>query len=266
MREMLSALIERLVHAASLQTDVIPWSSPVPAFGDPMRARVATLGLNPSNREFVDCSGNELDGASRRFHTLRSLGLSRWSEANEYHTQLIMESCCAYFYRNPYDSWFKKLDFVISGTEASYYGESELACHLDLIPFATAHKWTELTRQQRFTLLKISGDALASLIRESPIQLLVLNGRSVVQQFEEISGKTLDRRQMSRWALPREAHAKVLGYAYSGAVSEVSGIKLGRELLVLGFNHNIQSSFGVTKQVTEGIRDWIAKASMEAVV
>ena len=60
-----------------MATDMIPWSCPVPAFGDLLNSFVATLGLNPSNREFVDEEGNELEGAARRLHTLRSLSLSR---------------------------------------------------------------------------------------------------------------------------------------------------------------------------------------------
>ena len=65
MVEMLSRLIRRMDSSAFEATDVIPWSCPVPAFGDLSTSFVATLGLNPSNREFVDKAGNELEGASR---------------------------------------------------------------------------------------------------------------------------------------------------------------------------------------------------------
>ena len=41
----------------------------------------------------------------------------------------------------------------------------------------------------------------------------------------------------------------------------MSGIVLGRKILVLGFNHNIQSSFGVTTKVIQEIRSWIAEES-----
>ena len=69
-------LLGKLINDRALvKANVIPWSSPVISFGDLSRARVATLGLNPSNREFVDDAGIELDGPSRRFPTLRSLKL-----------------------------------------------------------------------------------------------------------------------------------------------------------------------------------------------
>ena len=67
---------------------------------------------------------------------------------------------------------------------------------------------------------------------------------------------------MPQWALPRREQSDVAGIAYKGIVQEVSGIRLRRELLVLGFNHNIQSSFGVTTQVRDAIRRWITRAAV----
>jgi hypothetical protein len=44
-------------------------------------------------------------------------------------------------------------------------------------------------------------------------------------------------------------------------VDTLSGISLGSPLRVLGFNHNLQSSFGVTNKVIHAIRNWITRAS-----
>ncbi len=263
MNATLPTLVERLEHPTLGGTRVIPWGCPVPAFGDLSRSAVATLGLNPSNREFVDSSGNELDGASRRFHTLRSLGLARWSDATSRHFRLIMESCRAYFSRNPYDGWFKKLDRIISGTGASYYNSSATACHLDLIPYATSCKWTELSQRQRSSLLAVASDLLGLLLRDSPVRVLILNGRSVVENFEHTSDVRLGKQPMLDWALPRQSACGVTGFAYKGSVRSISGIQLRRELLVLGFNHNIQSSFGVTTEVMTAIRAWITATANE---
>ena len=52
----------------------VPGSLPVLFFGDLFQARAVTVGLNPSDREYVDRSGNELEGALRRFETMASLG------------------------------------------------------------------------------------------------------------------------------------------------------------------------------------------------
>jgi len=258
MNATLAKLVERLDDGALLRAGVIPWSCPVPAFGDPESSSIATLGLNPSNREFVDENGFELDGDERRFQTLKSLGLRRWSEASRSHIGSIANSCKSYFAAKPYDTWFRRLDYLLTETEASYYGMLGGACHLDLIPYATATKWGDLTGKQRAVLLEYSGDALGTVLRESGVRLIVLNGRSVVDLFGAVTSVRFDVQHMARWSLPRKSTASVAGIAYSGVVSSIGGVELGRAIRVLGFNHNIQSSFGVTRLVSNAIRKWLA--------
>lgn len=258
MHPALTTLIDRLDGPVVAGTDVIRWGCPVPSFGDLSRARVATVGLNPSNREFVDGSGKELQGPHRRFHTLASLGLTSWSDTDARHLRLIIESCCAYFLGNPYDTWFKRMDQVVSGADASFYDAESPACHLDLIPYATERKWTDLTTRQRSALLAASADTLGLLLRDSPVRILILNGRSVVEQFQEIADVHLEQEQMPSWSLSRQSHRDVLGVGYKGLVDTICGIKLAHEITVLGYNHNIQSSFGVTSKVIRAIRDWIS--------
>jgi len=205
-------------------TDVIRWGAPVPSFGDLSRATVATLGINPSNREFVDDGGNELQGPHRRFHTLSSLGIAEWSDVDVRHLRLILDSCRTYFLGNPYDRWFKRLDYVISGAEASYYDGSGSACHLDLIPYATARKWTDLTSRQRSSLLASAADSLALLLRDSCIRVLVLNGQSVVEQFQEITGVRFEREKMDQWTLLRQRKPDITGIAYKAIVNSLCGV------------------------------------------
>ena len=263
MRTELLNLIERLSDPKFRKADVITWGSPIASFGDLSNSKIATLGLNPSNREFVDKQGNELKGAQRRFHTLYSLGLKKWSEANVKHVNLIAELCQEYFYRNPYDGWFKRLDYLISGTSMSYYFPSGEACHLDLIPYATACKWTNLSTLQRALLLQLTGDTLGLLLKGSPVKLLVLNGQSVVDLFQKISNIQMRKTHMPSWTLPRKGTNGVAGYSYDGQIYQISGIQLKHDIVVLGYNHNIQSSFGVTSQVQTSIRSWISNKAQE---
>lgn len=263
MHDTLSSLLERLDNKALSKAKVIPWSSPIPSFGDLSCSRIATLGLNPSNREFVDANGKELDGDLRRFHTLKSLGLRKWSDANTTHRKMILESCSRYFHQNPYDGWFKDLDKIISGTKASYYDTSIKACHLDLIPYATACKWTELTSQQRTLLSDLAGDTLGLLLKDSPVRLLILNGQTVIDNLQKISGVNLEKGTNPDWMLPRKTGIGVKGFSYRGTIKEVAGIRLNRKVHILGFNHNIQSSFGVTTQVKTEIRNWVTVSAEE---
>jgi hypothetical protein len=258
MHATLATLIDRLDSSAIAGTHVIEWGCPVPSFGDLATSEVATLGLNPSNREFVDESGNELEGPSRRFHTLKSLGLTSWCDVDARHLRLILECCGMYFLRNPYDQWFRRLDYIVSGAGASFYDSSRTACHLDLIPYATARKWTELTGPQRSALLSVGSDTLGLLLQNSKIRVLILNGRSVVEKFQDIAGISLQCTEMPTWSLPRESQP-VRGFAYAGTVDRLSGRRLPHEILVLGYNHNLQSSYGVTSVVVRAIRSWISR-------
>jgi len=260
----LVTLLDRLANDSARKAEVIGWGSPVPVFGDLARARVATLGLNPSNREFVGDDGVELAGEDRRFHTLASLGLSSWDDAHSGHLDRILVSCSEYFNRNPYDRWFRRLDHVLSATGTSYYDSSSPACHLDLIPYATGRKWTELTARQRSGLIGLAGDTLGLLLYRSCVRVLILNGQSVVSHFQEATGITLARSAIPQWALPRRSIDNVPGYAYHGSVDTVSGYQLSERLLVLGFNHNLQSSYGVTSRVIAAIRAWVGEAANEA--
>lgn len=263
MKNTLLILLERLNAHSIRSTKIIPWSSPIPSFGNLQCSSMATLGLNPSNREFVDRGGCELNGSFRRFHTLNSLAISQWADADEQHLNMIIESCHNYFHKNPYDGWFKKLNDLISGTKFSYYDNSNRACHLDLIPYATSCKWAGLTVRERAVLMELAGDALALLLRDSPVRCLILNGQGTVEGLKLLSGIKFHQEEVPSWLLPRKTGAGVKGYAYTGVLKEISGIRLNRDIKVLGFNHNIQSSFGVTTQVRSSIKDWITDAAKE---
>ena len=54
MQTTLAALVKYLNNIPLGEENIISWSCPVLCFGDPSTSTVATLGLNPSNREFVD--------------------------------------------------------------------------------------------------------------------------------------------------------------------------------------------------------------------
>ena len=256
MRAAVSILVKYLCEMTR-DTAVIDWTPPVPVFGDPSRALVATLGLNPSDREFVDVQGRELDGTRRRFPTLRSLGLECWHEATDVHFEEIAEACRSYFKRNPYDAWFGHLDFLIEETSTSFYTPINPAIHLDVVPYATGLKWGALPGRDRALLAEGASEVLGTILRDAPVSLIVLNGASVVKSFEMLCDVDLCRDEQPEWSLPRRTGRHVKGYSFAGVVNCIADIDLGGEVLVLGYNHNIQSSFGITQGVRQSIREWI---------
>jgi hypothetical protein len=146
---------------------------------------------------------------------------------------------------------------VVAGTGTSFYDHLNPACHLDLIPYATSRKWTELGSRQRAALIDLAADTVGLLLRSSAIRVLILNGQSVVTQFEAATGIVLDSVEKPEWALRRQWSNHVRGIAYHGVVDTVNDYPLPHDLLVLGFNHNLQSSYGVTTAVVHSIRQWI---------
>jgi hypothetical protein len=259
MNDLIQDLLSKYDDRDVVRADVIPWSSPIPVFGCLASSHVGTLGLNPSNREFVDQSGYELLGSQRRFETLSSLGIRRWSDAKPRHIERMVSACQQYFCSNPYDGWFRKLDLLISDTQASFYMGT--AAHLDLIPFATSSKWGQLSTKQREVLLDAAGDSLARGLRNSRIRLLILNGTSVVSQFRSTFDVELSSYDVPSWTLQANTKTPVRGVAYVGFIKSLAGIELQQKIKILGFNHNIQSSYGVTREVVAAIKGWIGRES-----
>ena len=110
---------------------VVAGSTPVVAFGDVRKSKVATLGWNPSKWEFLDGAGNELEGGERRLETLKSIEVNDLVDAPVELVHRVFEGCCNYFHRRPYGRWFNKLERVLKQVDASYCEGS--ACHLDLV-------------------------------------------------------------------------------------------------------------------------------------
>ena len=255
-----ASLLDRLERQASPDCQVIEWGSPVPVFGDIVNSRVATVGLNPSNREFMDENGAELTGCHRRFPTLNSLGITTWLEADTRHLDAMVGACRTYFHGNPYDAWFRRLDTVTASFNATFYGDNPTACHLDLIPFATKSKWTELSGTVRNELMDLASDSLVQLISHSEIEIIVLNGKSVVDYFQSTFKVDLQQVEIPGASLPRKAGPEVPGFGYRGVSDCLAGEQLPCRLLVLGYNHNLQSSFGVTRRAIDSIGVWLAES------
>jgi hypothetical protein len=260
---LMSALVDRLDRHFAQDTCVIPWSCPVPFFGGLSSATVGTVGINPSQREFIDPLGRELNGGQRRLPTLTSLGLNRWGQADAFHLRCITAGCSSYFERNPYDRWFGVLERILAPAGHSLYGGAPSACHLDLVPFATRRRWTNLSPCDRRDLLNECGELFAALLRVSELEVLILNGQSVVDQFEVLVNERLQVRRVTEWNLQRQSSGPVLGLCYSGQVDAIGHVSLPKSVRVLGFNHNLQSSFGVSSNVIDDIGHWIARSTRQ---
>lgn len=162
---------------------VLRGSTPVISFGDFRTAHVATLGINPSDSEFLQ-NGEWLTGDKQRFATLRSLGLAAPEEASDADVAAIVHACCNYFQgTNPYWTWFRPLNKLIQdGLGVSY--EAGTAVHLDLVQWATSPVWRKIKSVDQKQLIQSDREFLREQLARENIKLVVMNGRSVMTQLE----------------------------------------------------------------------------------
>jgi hypothetical protein len=219
---------------------VVAGSTPVVAFGDFRRARVATLGLNPSKSEFLNKYGQELTGADRWLATLASLGVDSLDHAPDAVVAEVLADCTGYFQRNPYRRWFDQLQRILDPLGVSYYNGS--AAHLDLVQWATDPVWRHLSPLTRARLLRDDATFLRQQLENEQIAVLLLNGRSVIAQLQHAFG------------IPLAVSHRIT----SGRLTTelVTGI-LGR-CAIVGWSTNLQSSFGVTGELRRQLADGVA--------
>ena len=222
---------------------VVAGSTPVVAFGDPTRCEVATLGINPSSREFEGEDGVLLTGAQRRLATLQSVGAEQLDKLNEEQIAAVVADCKAYFQRQPYRRWFDPLDELLrAGTGTSYYDGS--ACHLDLVQWATNPTWGRISDPGvRQALLDDGLPHLRVQLARENVRLVLLNGRQVLQQVRDLGLTNLAEVGTIRVA-------KGACHLYTGS---------GRGVRWVGWSTNLQSSWGVTTAFKQELGAWITE-------
>jgi hypothetical protein len=220
---------------------VVPGSTPVVAFGDVRMAEVATLGLNPSRIEFLDRDGNELTGAERRLETLSSLGESDLSSASPDAIRRVFEGCNNYFHQCPYREWFDVLEKILSPLGVSFY--TGTACHLDLVQWATDPTWRNLRGALKKNLIEADSAFLQEQLSRVRIRRLLLNGSGVVNAYTRKFGCELAEK-----VIPGKVGWKL----FVGCNAQ--------RVKVIGWNKNLQGSYGVKNEDIEALGREIVKA------
>ncbi|HEY1014191.1 MAG TPA: hypothetical protein VGE07_15875 [Herpetosiphonaceae bacterium] len=225
-------LADRLRQAPPPDCRVVPGSTPVVAFGPFRHATVATLGLNPSKHEFLDPQGHELTGAQRRLETLASLGVASLIDAPDVSIAQVLAGCNGYFHRNPYRRWFNHLQRILDACGVSYAAGT--AAHLDLSQWATNPIWRDLPWPTRERLLRTDTGFLRQQLDHEQIEVVLLNGRGVIDVFQWAFNLTLSPlpERLSGGRLHTELVMGTLGHC-----------------AVIGWSTNLQSSFGVTREL-----------------
>lgn len=212
------------------------------SFGDASKASIATLGLNPSKREFLSERGHLLVGSGRRLATHQSLGCSNLRDAPASVIQQVLDDSNRYFCRNPYE-WFSKFTPILEACGVSYYEGS--ACSLDLVQWATTPVWGKLTEETKEGLLSAGTHFLDSQLRENQnIKLVLANGAGVIKHLEDWLGLRFHQTDLVARFSVRNAPL------FTGEFTE--GL---RQIPIIGWRVNLQSDKGVYGVTKNGIAE-----------
>lgn len=182
-------IVDRIRKAPPTSHFIVPHSTPVVAFGDATKARIATLGLNPSSAEFEKASNVLLPERERRLATLPWLGVKSLQHASPAIIEKVLEESNNYFScsSNPFRKWFDKLLPPLKALQASYYDGT--ACHLDIVQWATSPKWGDLQTDHRSIAQNLVREDIpflrSQLTKCSNIEVLLLNGSGVMNLFNK---------------------------------------------------------------------------------
>lgn len=223
---------------------VIPGTTPVVSFGNPTRAKVATLGINPSKSEFLDKSGAMLTKDKQRLATLPSLGASRCEELTDAQVLEVVRWCNRYFQGNWYKRWFQQLEkHVLPPSNLSYLDGS--VCHLDLVQWATDPVWQLLEQKTETKRLMDEGvEHLRAQLETESIKTVVVLGRGVWDQIEKTG--LADFEDVETITISR------------GRAKSTLRIGSGCGAKFLGWTSNIQSQPGITNEDRVAFGTWLA--------
>lgn len=216
-------------------------------FGDLFGASVATVGLNPSDREYLTRGGEMLSGSSQRFATSKSLGASDRVALTDVQCDQAIDVMRNYYEEGKpvYGSWFNALTRVVVGFGVSFRERS--AAHLDLVQEATTPVWSGLPDAEKQALLERDLPFLAWEIGAYSLTTVICTGKTVGDHVRRLFGVTTDAEgtlaRIRWWAGHAEVGDRVVGFAgWNYPLARATGLgvagetELGR-LLAENLNH-----------------------------
>jgi hypothetical protein len=225
-------------------------ATPVLSFGDYTKAKIATLGINPSSLEFVDKRGKILQAPYKRLTDLETLKLpSKKHLDSQAYIDEIWEGCKNYFstQKNPYWDWFGDLENILLHLDFSYKDGS--TCHLDLFPLATQVMFSKLSESDQFVCITKFNYLLSEQLKNSQIKLILFNGATVEKSLSVIQNYDISIDSTFEYSVQGK---KLNSNLYLGSTS--SGQK------IFGWSANLQAFRGSSAEkeyLSKKISEWL---------
>ncbi len=236
-----ATLYSRLRNAPSPST--VPGTLPVLFFGDLLSAEVASVGLNPSDQEYLSKGGMMLVGPAQRFATLALLGADDRASLDDDQCAKAIEWMRDYYEpgKPVYGSWFNALSRVIEGFGASL--RDRTASHLDLVQEATSPVWSDLDAAERENLLHQDLPFLEWEIRAFPLRFIICTGKTVSVHV---------RRQLNVEVEEEGTMARIKWWVGHGEVE-------GRQVGFGGWNYPLARATGLGRDGERALGELLAK-------
>ena len=204
---------EQVLNAKPPDGCCVPGGSvPAVAEGHFTFARAATVGINPHGSvENVPTPGYNIQSLFRKDGSACAgtkdegcLTLDR-DDLDEQFLNRVWEEKTRYFERNTH-RYFTMLKTILNACGVTYGGKygadrPDLACSLDLVQWPTDPLWSKLPREcsadAQSKLLSDGAAFFEKILRENEnIELLLGNGKTVVEQFERTFKVRFDKRKV----------------------------------------------------------------------
>jgi hypothetical protein len=234
-------LIERIRQPYPKNAPIVPGSTPVVSFGNPIKSTVVTLGINPSYEEFQDSNKQTLGFGQKRLTDHETL-MGDYSEGLSYEQALqVLLGCYQYFERSPYQ-WFSEIEKVVLKPFHFSY-QSGSAAHLDIIQWATDPVWSKIeSKQDCQEMLDGDADFLRFQLGAYEFKYVLMNGKTVIEQVQSLG--IVDLRE-----------AGTISFGNGEARSKLWSGQVGNKTF-LGWNLNIQRHETTERNKTE-LTDWL---------
>ncbi len=233
--------LENRIKQNPYNSEILQNSTPVICFGDLFNSQIATLGLNPSNKEFVD---NHNSFTAVRFQNCFSLSQSDLTKLNTIQTNLILNNCIDYFNGKPYKGWFNVLEkHILTKLNISYYNKT--CCHLDIVQWTTSNKWRDISDVNQNLLIDNDYPFLLQQLKFQNINLLLINGVGV---FDIIDSQEKIHIQKEETIKIKSETCRMLKFYFNIGIKKINCI---------AWSKNLQSTYGLTNDMRNSIGDWI---------
>jgi hypothetical protein len=245
--EIQEALIARTMRAYPHGAPVVKGSTPVVSFGNPFRATVVTLGINPSYEEFQDSQKNLLVGANTRLVDHQRLAKQFGSEhnfeqgLNREQALEVVQGCHDYFNNRPYQ-WFTEIERVALAPLGLSY-EDQSAAHLDVIQWATDPVWSQIEDKSTCQeMLNDDANFLHYQLESYDFRYILMNGKTVIEQVKSLG--LVDLQEVG-----------TISFGHGNARSKLWKGHLGDKTF-LGWNLNIQRHEATSQNKAE-LTQWL---------